>query len=145
VKEQAVANKRKSLIIDKPLQYRIISLVVGSGAVICLISIFGLYLLSRRIVTALSEIEPSSEATIQVLTHFNALTVAFIILSMVAIAWAYVSALVLSNRIAGPIYNISKVLDGYAQGDKVRRITLRRNDFFQPLAEKINRALDDKR
>jgi methyl-accepting chemotaxis protein len=145
MEDLANSNKRKSLIVDKPLQYRIISLVVGSGTVICLITIFGLYLLFQRMMAALSQVDPDSEATIQVLTQFNAMTLLFIVLAIVAIAWSYVSALYLSNRIAGPIYNISKVLDDHSQGDRSSRVTLRKADFFQPLAERVNRMLDEKR
>jgi methyl-accepting chemotaxis protein len=143
-KSKSKRENRKVLVVDKPLQYQIISLVVISGAVVCLISIFGLYLLFRQMMASLMLVEPDSPAIILMTEHYNNIVVVFVILVMISLVWSWLSALYLSNKIAGPAYNMSKSLDEYFQGNKEKRIKLRKKDFFIPLAEKINRVLDEK-
>lgn len=53
----------------------------------------------------------------------------------------------LSHRIAGPIFRFQKVLNEMDKGDLTRRFTLRENDQFKELADRINdlaRTMDDK-
>ena len=50
-------------------------------------------------------------------------------------------SLYFSNKIAGPIYNIERILDAHESNQKNVQIKLRKNDYFLSLAEKINRLL----
>lgn len=47
-------------------------------------------------------------------------------------------AILTSHRIVGPLYRIDKVLKGMAAGDYSYRITLRRGDGLQELADVVN-------
>ena len=52
-----------------------------------------------------------------------------------------VSSILLSHRIAGPLYRIELTLDKLIQGEDVGYLSLRKNDELKELAEKINRLI----
>ncbi len=47
-------------------------------------------------------------------------------------------SIVISHRLAGPIFSIERTITRIVQGEKVEFIRLRKNDEFKGLAEKIN-------
>ena len=49
-----------------------------------------------------------------------------------------VIAIVISHRVAGPIFSMERTIDRIVQGEKVEFIRLRKNDELKGLAEKIN-------
>ena len=49
-----------------------------------------------------------------------------------------VIAIVISQRVAGPIFSMERTIDRIVQGEKVEFIRLRKNDELKGLAEKIN-------
>jgi methyl-accepting chemotaxis protein len=51
-------------------------------------------------------------------------------------------AVMLSHKIAGPIYHISRVLNEYAEGNSKSRICLRKGDEFIMLEDLINRLIE---
>jgi len=55
----------------------------------------------------------------------------------------YYSVLRVSSRIAGPLINISHVLEGVAGGDLTRRAHVRKGDELKQHAEKLNQTLTE--
>jgi hypothetical protein len=51
------------------------------------------------------------------------------------------TGIIISHRIAGPIYKIEKHLDQIMQGGPVEAIVLRKGDFGKSLASKLNSVL----
>lgn len=49
-----------------------------------------------------------------------------------------VIGIILSHRIAGPIYRIGKYVDSLLQGEYTHGLTLRKKDEFKPLAQKMS-------
>ena len=47
-------------------------------------------------------------------------------------------AIVVSHRVAGPIFSMERTIDRIVRGEKVEFIRLRKNDELKGLAEKIN-------
>ncbi len=47
-------------------------------------------------------------------------------------------SIVISHRLAGPIFSMEQTIDRIVRGEKVEFIRLRKNDEFKGLAEKIN-------
>ncbi len=60
----------------------------------------------------------------------------------VALAGIWCWAYIFTNKIAGPIFNITKKLDEFVAGDTSVRVKLRRRDYFQTLGGKVNELLD---
>jgi sensor histidine kinase YesM len=50
-------------------------------------------------------------------------------------------SIILTHRIAGPIYRLEKTLDELIQGEDVRYIKLRKNDELKDLAAKLNEVI----
>ncbi len=49
-----------------------------------------------------------------------------------------------SHRLAGPLYRIESDIKSYLDGDDTVQVHLRKNDFFQTLADLINKVLKKK-
>jgi methyl-accepting chemotaxis protein len=137
-------NKRKRIVVNRALQYRIAGLVVASGVAIMLFAFVGLYILSTRLIEVLETAAPGADVSFLVINEINHILVLYAPLVAASLVTSWVAALYLSNRIAGPVYNMERVLDEFAEGKKTSRIVLRKDDFMGTLAERINRALDAK-
>ncbi|MDP8230389.1 MAG: methyl-accepting chemotaxis protein [Candidatus Gorgyraea atricola] len=64
----------------------------------------------------------------------------FGIMAAVLISWR---ALILSHRLAGPIYRLEKDLQDIAKGNFSMRINFRKKDELKSIAEGINKILDE--
>jgi len=60
---------------------------------------------------------------------------------VVAVAVILSQALVLSHRIAGPVYRLLDAMERVCQGEKGFRVTLREKDFLPEAADKFNEML----
>lgn len=56
-----------------------------------------------------------------------------------------VIGVVLSHRIAGPVYRIGRYVESLMRGDYSRGLTLRKHDEFKPLAEKMTQLCEKMR
>ena len=54
----------------------------------------------------------------------------------------FVGGLVLSHRVAGPLFKIQKHMNDVAEGFTHGHVNFRRNDYFGELADAYNRVLD---
>jgi len=55
---------------------------------------------------------------------------------------AIVIGLVMSHRIAGPVYRIAEDIDRVLSGERGVRVKLRRKDALEELAEKVNQLIE---
>ncbi len=53
--------------------------------------------------------------------------------------------LIISNRIAGPLYRLKMYLRDWASGDRSRPLTFRERDHFKELADVVNDCLNKKK
>jgi methyl-accepting chemotaxis protein len=67
---------------------------------------------------------------------------ALVIVNLFAAVFSLVLILLFSHRIAGPIYNLGRVLRSVAQGDLSTEIRFRKKDFLQEIADDGNLALE---
>lgn len=132
--------RRKIFFIKKKLQLRYVLLVFFAMIVTALISVGGAYyLIWQTIAAELAVPEIIAETLLPALTKVNIMLLIF--LPSAFIVMILLSILV-SHRIAGPIYRVEKDLDEIVKGDYSRRIKFRAGDDLQELAEKINKLLD---
>jgi len=66
-------------------------------------------------------------------------TAAFIVVAMGFVLW---TAVRISHRVAGPTFNVGKVLERVRNGDSSARVHLREGDYLMGIAELINAHLD---
>lgn len=139
-----MANRRKTLIVDRRFQYQIVGIVVLCGASTSVIATLGLRLLSTKVLAILEAMGGTDEMKASVLTQFSQMSIQFILLTAVSIGWAWILTIYISNRITGPVRNMMQTLDRHSNGDKEARVKLRARDYFKPLADKINQILEQK-
>lgn len=72
--------------------------------------------------------------------QFNLL---FFVTALIAMLLIYYFGLILSHRIAGPLFKINQSIDEMIKTKKKTKITLRQNDYFQDHAVKINELLEE--
>ena len=65
----------------------------------------------------------------------------FIIASIFSITVLIVYGLYLSNRVAGPLFKLTKHLSDYRNGREYTDIQFREKDFFPDLAKSINDSI----
>ena len=125
--------KRRRLILFQTSQPRILlTMLILLGLVAVIMMVF-VYLefnikLSERF-PGLSSIQPVILTTL-------------VIVNLFAAVFSLVLILLFSHRIAGPIFNLGRVLRGVAQGDLSGEIKFRKRDFLQEISDDGNQALD---
>ncbi len=65
----------------------------------------------------------------------------FLLISGVYLVVIIIFSLFFSHKMAGPVHRIKLTLEEYNSGKKVHRIRLRKGDYFDELADLINKAL----
>lgn len=129
--------KRKQYFIKKDYQFRFVMkfcLVVLVGAII---STGVLFLLSQGTLTSSFEnsrliIKNTSIAILPAVILTNIITI--VLVSMATI----VVVLLISHKIAGPMFRFEKELKEIGQGDLTKKITLRKKDQITDMAGSLN-------
>lgn len=134
--------RRKNYLINKPLQF------IYSGITIYLllvgIIIVGITTYYVTLSTILTHMEAENQLfnAYAIISNINALLGRRLGVMMFAVmVFAFVLGVYYLHRIAGPVYRIEKTLSDICLGKEVRPVTLRKNDFFKPLAETLNKAI----
>lgn len=134
--------KRRTYLIDRDFQLRMMRMIVLSGLSVCVVSVVVIYAFLSWLFTTLKD---SHALPISVVDDLNSISGMLLGLAGIVVAinliLILVWALVYSNRVAGPVYNMKKTLDAYLAGNTSVQIKLRQKDYFFELAEKINRAM----
>lgn len=128
-------NRRRQIIIDPDLQKRMVFATawppcLGMAAAILLLGLF----CSRLSAEALE-----AGVDLPSLLWVFLATAAFIVVAMGFVLW---TAVRISHRVAGPTFNVGKVLERVRQGDLSARVHLRSGDYLMGIAERINAHLD---
>ncbi len=131
--------KRKRLYIGTVAQKKLLNLIFASAIIPAGIAVFVLYyiifsLLEQQMATP----EAITYHLIPVLQTVNLIILIAIPITLLIVLYL---ALVLSNRIMGPLYRIEKELDARISGEASGPIKVREKDVLKPLAEKINKLL----
>jgi hypothetical protein len=128
--------KRSRLLIKTRLQVKVILTFIGISAVAALFQVF---LLSRS-VSLLAERMPKEgdlllEELPSIVRSSSLLSMAFLVPFMVGVG------LVLTHRIAGPIYRFETYLGQVVRGEAKGPVRIRKGDEFQELCTLINDAV----
>ena len=132
--------RRKQYFIKKRLQFKYLLFVFSAMLLPTLVCGTALYYLIWQTVAAEVAVpEAIAESLIPALEKVNmilliTLPIIFVVMLLLAI--------IISHRIAGPIYRIEKELAEISKGDYSRRIKLRSRDELQEIAEGVNSLLD---
>jgi len=135
--------KLKNYLIYPEFQLKFIWMLVFTNLlIVALVVLFSYvyFINSSTLYGVLQYIHSDSSTTFkQELTHF------LLILSLlvfVFIALIAVVALVISHRVAGPVYKFKKGCEQLANGEKGVKVVLRPNDIFKDVAISFNKMID---
>lgn len=122
---------RKKAVVDKSVQYTLAGRVILHFFVfICAGTVFGL--INQFLMNPFGGVE---ENLTTFLRHSSPFLVALVCLIPIFVR----DTLTLSNRIAGPIYNLRNTIRKISTGDtEVRPLKFRKNDFWDDLPEAFN-------
>jgi len=134
-------SNRDQKIVNRSLQYRVIFVVAASGLSVSIGTLICLKVLSMQISELLGIGNVNHDLALVVTEAISQMSGYFLLLVFLSVFLAWSTSLFLSNRIAGPIYNIVRVLDKHLAGEKNLQIKIRGNDYFSDLVERINEML----
>ncbi|MDZ4662185.1 MAG: methyl-accepting chemotaxis protein [Pseudomonadota bacterium] len=135
--------QRKILIVDPKLQYRIMGMIIASGIGVCLVFLGAFFYVMTKIFDVLIQVDGlSPEEKMELFQSWNKMLNLMVVLVGSTLAGVWMWAHFFTNKIVGPIFNTIKKLDEYLAGDLSVRVHLRKKDYFQSLAVKINQVLD---
>lgn len=133
---------RKQLVVDKSLQYSMIKYLVLYSTSLSLIFLAILYYASNRFIEKVAMMSVDVDVMINLFDDVNYMALVFFVLILLISLLSSYFSLFFSNKIAGPIYNISQVLDGNARNNTHNTIKMRKGDYFIELSEKINLLIE---
>ncbi len=128
-------NRRRQIIVNKPMQTRLVFTTSGPTAVCLAATGVVLALACKRLYDEALQVDVELPSLLLVF----GVSAAFLV---VASAYVLFSALMLSHRIAGPIYNMSKTMERFRGGDRDARVRLRKRDHLHEAAAEINTTLE---
>ncbi len=129
-------NRRKTILIEKRAQWRMVVEQAWPAALTMLITAFVMCFFVARVASE------AMEASVELpsLPFVLVTAIAFVVLSIALILYC---ALRFSHRVAGPVYSIRRSLRAFQDGDTDARVSLRTDDFLTELTDDLNAVLDN--
>lgn len=133
-------NRRKRYFVKKRLQFKYLLFVLLAMIVPTLVCGGALYyLIWQTIAAEIALPEVIAENLVPALYKVN--IILFISLPLIFLVMLLLS-IVISHKIAGPVYRLERELKEISEGDYSRRIKFRSNDELQEIADGINKILE---
>jgi methyl-accepting chemotaxis protein len=129
------SGQRRVFLVKRTLQFKIIMLVLGAVTIAVGLIGFDIYwTVGRDIVRDL--MDPGLYGLFQHAAVVTAIKISFYLLGVAFVA------LLLSNKMAGPVYRFEKSARSVAQGDLTHRVRLRTGDELIDLQNEFNAMLE---
>jgi hypothetical protein len=143
-KQNFKKNYRKQLLINPDFQLKILNYVSILNLSLLMIFFAVNFLLFEKMKDqGLSAGLPENHIYFEFLnSQQKGMVLLFLGGSIVSIIMIYWFGFYISNRIAGPIYNVTMNIDRMIKSGKVVKIRFRKGDFFPELADKLNELTD---
>lgn len=135
--------KRKNWIINPKLQYRLMALSGGFVVLVSVILHFLIDYLYHQLIRVMTLMQPQNlEETLSYMQQQKQLFEWYAIFSfaLIVTAFSYL-ALRETNRIAGPIYNLTTKMRAFRETGEAQEVTFRKGDYFSDLQTEYNLLL----
>lgn len=131
---------RKNILIQRGLQFKYLSILLATIIIVTALIVLTVYFAYWSLLTEVS-INVQTKAA---LAYFfsNIKLLLMFELPIIMIVAAFIS-IVLSHKIAGPIYHVQKVARKIARGDLTTNVHLRRDDELKNLSAAFNSVIDN--
>ncbi len=132
-------HKRKSYLVDRRLQYRIVKQVAVLGLLMATLVLCNLYVLWN-----LTDLYGHDLAVSDYPIASNGAIMLYGLLALVCnTGISLIMILFFSHQFAGPSVKIAQSLKQITRGDLNVRVQLRKSDHFQEIAEEVNQLADE--
>lgn len=135
--------RRKQLLINPKLQLT----MIGFNIALALIMIVIFYIENRYLFAKFTGVDtPEMQVDPIVMelvkTETTRMNLIFAATSVTVIAAMVIGGLILSNRVAGPIYRLMKHIDEILAGKHTNNVKFRDKDFFLDLSHSFNKLME---
>ena len=127
-------DRRRTLVVDRTSQRRMILQVSLLPAAALMVAVIMMTLFCFRL-------EREAEAASVQLPSLTPLLLTIFGFAVVATAFIMSNAMRVSNRVAGPAFNICRVLRRLRDGEWDAQVTLRDGDELEELEEEVNQTI----
>ena len=131
---------RKRILIGKRLQFKYVSVILVAVVSSCALIILTVYFSCWSAITAAGDNVQTTAVISQILSNINLIMLFEIPLLLVLATFI---GIVLSHKIAGPVFRLQKVARDVSQGDLTTSVNLRRDDELQNLSSAFNSVIDN--
>ena len=132
-------HQRRILLINRKFQLKFSIFICLWVAILSLALPFGLHSEMHSFMQVLSR-SASPEALQQIQNFYSGMFRVYIAAVCIAVGILFWLCLVLSHRIAGPMYRIQTALERWKRGNIEHHLKLRKDDHFKELADAYNDA-----
>jgi len=137
------ASRRKILLINPKFQLTMIGFNVGLAAIaIILLYLENTFVFARFTGTNLPELRTDPILMELLREDQQKMNIAFGITAGIVLIALSIGGLILSNRVAGPLYRLRRHMDDIASGKIDTDVKFREKDFFPELANSFNKVLE---
>jgi|GEM_PF-1859027 methyl-accepting chemotaxis protein len=131
---------RRSYLVKGSLQWKILAWVMGMLITFSLFLALGFYF---PLLYILYSNLPGESVILQQTAYFYLSMEKYIWISVpVVMVLIGIYSMILSHRIAGPLYRLEKTLLSIGEGDLSQRIRLRKHDELKDFGSRLNQTLD---
>ncbi|MFH2146028.1 MAG: HAMP domain-containing protein [Candidatus Omnitrophota bacterium] len=131
---------RRKILIQKSLQLKYTALVLITIVVVCGIIVWTVYLTHWALISENPSLIANHAMFADIFQRINKLLL--LELPVVLIFAAYASIL-LSHKVAGPVYRLEKVAYEVAKGDLSQHVQFRKHDELKNLASAFNTVIEN--
>lgn len=139
------SNRRRQLLINPKLQWTIILFNIGLATLALIVIYFQNQFIFQHLMES-QQPEMTQDPFMRGIIEADMarMKAAFLVTGGVIFSLMFIGGLILSNRIAGPIYHLEKHLKGILDGKPTTEVKFRDRDFFQSTADLVNQVLKKK-
>lgn len=138
------SERRSQLLVNRELQIYLIFYAIVFGVVFVIANILADHHFEQTLITALSGLPKSEEMDYlrDTVTQMRGLKTQISTgVSLIFLAVWAIQAYYMSHRIAGPVFKATRYLNQVAETGTKYNLTFRKQDFFNELADAINKAI----
>ena len=137
-------NERKNYLIDPTFQLTIVGIFIGISLIVNLIYFYSMNISFEEFFNLGKQIGlPKESEFFKFIGHQkNQFTKIFLTTSLLSSAILIIFGILLSHKIAGPVYRITEDLKSMIKDKKIKEVHFRKGDFFIELTETFNNFLE---
>lgn len=133
---------RRQFLINPRFQFTIIGFNVGLAALSILVFYLATHYLFEKFTATGSTDGTLDPIIVQMIADERArMNLVFFFTSVVVLGIMGIGGLVLSNRVAGPVYRLQRHMENIMKGADIGAVKFRKKDFLPELADTFNKFL----